>query len=138
MFHTIVRIAAIASLVCFAQAGVGALGNTSYRAEVEPLVKARPELAGLLKGLKIADTGDGNRISYFQSPALAGKHVGPYSFTATDAGGRKFTVQLRTRERFVNAHGLVVAELYDGQLLSGGSYQSAVKVDEELVEVSVL
>lgn len=137
MFHSLFKMAVVLSLVCAARAGTGG-GNTSYRAEVEPLVKgARAELAKPLYGLRLADLGEGTRISYLDSPALAGRHVGPYEFVAESAEGRKVTVKFHTRLRYQNASGLVVADVLDGELLAGGDVSRATEVKEELVGVTV-
>jgi len=117
----------------FAVAG----GSVSYRADVVPLVNARPDLNSALSGLRIADSGDGERISYIMCPALAGKRVGPYEFSAADAAGNAVSITFRTRERFVNAYGVVVAEFFDGEQIAGGDISNAVTVQEELVGISV-
>jgi hypothetical protein len=137
MFHSLLRSVLVLSLVCVARAGAGGGGNTSYRAEVEPLVKARKELAKPLYGLELADVGEGASVSYLRSPFLAGRHVGPYDFTATDAAGRKVKVTFHTRSRYRNDSGVVVADVLDGELIAGGTFSSATKLSEELVGVSV-
>lgn len=124
-------------IVYAAHASTGGGGNTSYRAEVEPLVKQRPELAKPLYGLRLDDTGAGERISFLENRELAGRHVGPYEFHAVDAAGKKVTVVFHTRARYLNGYGVVVADVLDGDLLSGGHFSSASRVEEELVAVSV-
>ena len=134
MFQTLVKIAAFLSLICLAQAG----GSVSYRLEVAPLVAARPDLAPGLSGIQVADTGDGMRISYIMCPGLAGHRVGPYEFSAVEQkSGRTVSLKFRTRQRFVNAYGVVVAEFYDGEQTAGGDIANAVKVQEELIAISV-
>lgn len=121
-------------LGCYAYAG----GSVSYRDEVAPLVAARPDIAAQLENLTVGDSGDGTRISYVMCPGLAGKRVGPYEFPAVDqASHRSVTITFRTRDRFLNAYGVVVAEFFDGQQTAGGDISNAVKVQEELVGITV-
>lgn len=135
MFFPLMRYTALATLICLAEAGTG--GNTSYRASVAPLLQARPDFSKQLEGLKFSDTGNGTAVSYFRSPELAGQRVGPYEFVAEDAHGKKARVQFRTRQRYVNPYGVVVADVLDGEILAGGNFASATTVREELVGVTV-
>jgi hypothetical protein len=124
----------VSALGAYAYAG----GSVSYREEVAPLVSARPDLSSRLSGFSMSDSGDGTRISYIMCPALAGKRVGPYEFAAVDQTAHKnVTVKFRTRDRFVNAYGVVVAEFFDGEQTAGGDISNAVKVQEELVGITV-
>ncbi|MGZ3653131.1 MAG: hypothetical protein ACXVB9_11150 [Bdellovibrionota bacterium] len=136
MFQAI-KIATVLSVIGAAHFAVAG-GSVIYRTDVAPLVSARPDLKSELVGLHIAESGDGQRISYIMCPALAGKRVGPYEFSAVDAGGNEVHVTFRTRERFVNAYGVVVAEFFDGEQTAGGDISNAIAVQEELVGISVL
>jgi hypothetical protein len=113
-------------------------GSVSYRDEVAPLVMARPDLSAPLMDITLSDSGNGTRISYIMCPALAGKNVGPYQFAAVDqATHRSVIVSFRTRDRFVNSYGVIVAEFFDGEQIAGGDFSNAIKVQEELVGIKV-
>lgn len=111
-------------------------GSVSFRDDVSPLLAPKPALAKKLDGLTLDATGEGLRIGWRVCPALAGQRVGPYEFTATDAGGARLQVLFHTRDRFLDASGTVIAQYLDGLPVYGDDLSAAVKVDEELEDIT--
>ncbi|MGZ3704441.1 MAG: hypothetical protein ACXWP1_00350, partial [Bdellovibrionota bacterium] len=66
MFQAI-KIATVLSVIGAAHFAVAG-GSVIYRTDVAPLVSARPDLKSELVGLHIAESGDGQRISYIMCP----------------------------------------------------------------------
>jgi len=103
--HRAMRLALGALCVLAAALPAWADGTVSFKADVLPLLKAKPAFEKFLLGtLKIDDAGLGTRIADQAMSRLGGSRMGPYEFTATwhDANGADVPVTLivQTNTRF--------------------------------------
>ena len=81
------RLVAVLLVCCSAFAS--AEGSVSFKADILPLMKDRPEFkAYILNSFKINDTGWGTRIDGPAMPDMGGARMGPYSFKATYNNGK--------------------------------------------------
>lgn len=107
--------------------------------EVEGLVRSRPEFVHALDGWELAQVGSGNRISYKMSPALAGRHVGSYTFPAHSSDGKKEAqMTFETHTVFYDREGKVVAELLADEWIVGEDIFTATEIREELSGITLV
>lgn len=109
---------------CSAATPTWADGTVSFKADVLPMLKAKPAFEKFLLGtLQITDAGSGTRISDQAMPRLGGTRMGPYEFMATwhDASGDvPVTLIVQTNTRFLDSAG---REIRNGSLKQAATLQ---------------
>ncbi len=116
----------------FASPWVFAQGSVEWR-EVEYLLREQPDFAHALDDWDLEPSGEGIRISYRMSPALAGRYVGSYTFPARSKDGTKIAhVQLETDTVFLDRDGKIVAEVLANDWIYGDDIWLATEIREKL------
>jgi len=120
----LIALSVISGLLCLAAAPAWADGTVSFRAHIQPMIKARPEFEKfLLETFKISDDGLGTRISDQAMPHLGGARMGPYAFQATWRGANgdvPVTLIIDTDIKFFDGAG---REIKSGRLKQAVSFQ---------------
>ncbi|SFO94058.1 hypothetical protein SAMN05216567_103415 [Variovorax sp. OK605] len=120
------------SVLCLAVLPAWADGTVSFKADVLPMLKAKPAFEKFLLGtLQVTDAGSGTRISDQAMPRLGGTRMGPYEFMATwhDASGDvPVTLIVQTNTRFLDSA---------GREIKTGSLKQAARLQETFDSIQI-